>query len=286
MEIVIDAELESYLPGVPLETEDELERNLLAAGGAIDKLTAWKQEGKDEAILVDGHRRYRLCQKNQLPYDLRLLDFETKDDVKSWMDSYQASRRNMTEAQRAIVIARVYDRVRRRPGPNSDGSSGAREAAAQFGVTERTVYRATNYRDAVAKLPTDVQRKIERGELTPTVREVIELADLPEIHLRRVIREAEDPSDPRKLGEILWGEDGPPVERKAPNKPAQKKKPKPDTESGDEDWTDYYKEAFTLLGRFKDHLLSREMGHGLQKKCVELVDRIDSHLSDGRDVNA
>ena len=79
MEIRIDEGLRAYID--PL-TEDEsaaLERSLLAEG-CRDALVLWGD------LLIDGHNRYALCRKHNIPFETRQnTSFKSIEDVYLWM---------------------------------------------------------------------------------------------------------------------------------------------------------------------------------------------------------
>ena len=58
----------------------------------------------EEYIIVDGHNRYEICTRNNIPFRIdraTLEDFEERDDVKIWIIKNQFSRRNISTFQRA-----------------------------------------------------------------------------------------------------------------------------------------------------------------------------------------
>jgi len=62
---------------------------------------------------VDGHRRYRLAQKHGLQVEVDIRDFPDLTAALDWIDRNQIARRNLTDAQFAVVIGRIYERQKK-----------------------------------------------------------------------------------------------------------------------------------------------------------------------------
>ncbi len=61
MDIVVNEELKAYIDPLTPDEHEALERSLLAEG-CRDALVLWGD------ILVDGHNRYGICRKHDLPF--------------------------------------------------------------------------------------------------------------------------------------------------------------------------------------------------------------------------
>jgi transposase-like protein len=100
MNIVINETLRAYID--PL-TEDEyaaLERSLLAEG-CRDALVLWND------ILVDGHNRYSICRKHDIPFQtVQNKTFQSLDDVYLWMIDNHLGRRSVSDFQRGVLALR------------------------------------------------------------------------------------------------------------------------------------------------------------------------------------
>ena len=94
-QLTIDQEFKALIP--PLTTEErELLESSLKSEGCRDALVVWK----DHNILIDGHNRYELCSKSNLPYQTIEREFETREDVIVWIARNQMARRNITQFSR------------------------------------------------------------------------------------------------------------------------------------------------------------------------------------------
>lgn len=106
MEITILPELENLLPELSEKEKYNLEE-LLLANGCEEPLDIWQHDGKN--ILIDGHNRYALCQKNNISFQTRLKHFESIEDVKEYMMQKQLARRNLTDMQKTYFIGVLYE---------------------------------------------------------------------------------------------------------------------------------------------------------------------------------
>lgn len=190
-DLIVLPELLTYLPGTPKATDESLERSLLASGRALDPIKVWKGRG----IIVDGHRRYALCQKLRLPYEIQEIEFADLDAVKAWMDLYQSCRRNLDSLQLAVVIDRIVERkkasgeIKIGRGAIPGNMVAAKQSIAkELGVSERTVHRAVETAKALKTLPEDVKLDVEALPGKKTQAAVQKLAALPPEEQREVIQ--------------------------------------------------------------------------------------------------
>jgi len=125
MTIIINETLRAYID--PL-TEDEaaaLERSLLAEG-CRDALVLWGE------ILVDGHNRYRICQKHGIAFQtVQNTSFKTMDDVYLWMIDNHLGRRSVSDFQRGILALRKKEIVAMRRARKTQAALAADEAGAK-----------------------------------------------------------------------------------------------------------------------------------------------------------
>ena len=99
-ELTIDPELKSLLPELTKEERWQLELSLID-NGCLSPLTAWNK------IILDGHNRFELCQKHNLPFEVKELTFPSKAEAQTWMLKNQLARRNLTPFQRASIVLQL-----------------------------------------------------------------------------------------------------------------------------------------------------------------------------------
>lgn len=104
--VIVDEEFKSLIPPLAAEEYEQLEANILAEG-CRDALVIWK--GRN--ILVDGHNRYAICARHDLPYKTVMREFESREDVVVWMIRNQLARRNITPYARGELALRLKDAI-------------------------------------------------------------------------------------------------------------------------------------------------------------------------------
>lgn len=101
----IDPEFLDYLPILSEKDDNELLVELLQ-DGCRDRILVWDEPN----VVVDGHRRVRLCQQHNVSYRVEYRSFKDRAAVKEWMRRNQLfGRRNLTDAQRSYLIGKEYE---------------------------------------------------------------------------------------------------------------------------------------------------------------------------------
>lgn len=170
--ITILKEVREYI--IPLSDEElfQLEKNLLSEG-CREPLTVW-QKNPNQLVLIDGHNRYKICEKHNIPFKLREVSFKDLDEVKLWMVENQMGRRNLTPDQMSYYRGLKYLALKKQKGGyknvKSKGQSDTSTSeilAAQFNVSESTVKRDAKFAqglEIVAASNPRLKMKILTGE--------------------------------------------------------------------------------------------------------------------------
>ena|GEM_PF-4858040 len=172
----IDQDFKAYLGSCSELSDQELEKQLLAEGRPRDKLVAWN------GYLVDGHRRYAICVKYGLPYEVLELDLPDKKAVLQWMWANQECRRNWTAKDRAKHLAMLAIRKTETLEPRQGTDKVLADVAKATGVCSRTVRRAKDYVKALDSLDEAVLACGDIGKGTAA-----ELAKLPKVRQREIV---------------------------------------------------------------------------------------------------
>jgi hypothetical protein len=168
----IDEEFKNLIsPPVPDETK-QLEENIIKEG-CRDSLVTWN------GILIDGHNRYTICTKHNIPFKTVEMYFETREDVIDWIVDNQLGRRNITDVGR------------------SDRNFGAEKSSTpktseilgeQHKVSEKTIREDGLFAEAVDKIGESIGETIKQDILTKKIklpkREIINVSKLPK-HLQK-----------------------------------------------------------------------------------------------------
>lgn len=90
--IEIDEEFKNLIPPLTTEEYKLLEEQCIKQGIRVP-LTVWNTDGK--TILIDGHNRYQIAQKHNLPYTTEEEHFESRNEAIVWICDNQLGRRNI-----------------------------------------------------------------------------------------------------------------------------------------------------------------------------------------------
>jgi hypothetical protein len=147
---------------------EKLKENL-KANGCRDPLIVWKK------TILDGHRRYKICEELKLPFETVEYEFADRTEAKIWMIKNQRSRRNLDESQRAMLAVRLEalyaEDAKNRQGTRTDlgkkfdkseAGHSAKKAADDMGVSYQTVCYAKN---VITKGIPDLAKLVESGKV-------------------------------------------------------------------------------------------------------------------------
>jgi len=151
----IDKEFKSLIPPLKPEELAQLEQNILAEG-IREPLCVWGD------IILDGHNRYAIAQKYNLPFEVTRFDFADRETAKLWIINNQLGRRNLTPQQMAYLIGKRYEMEK-----SIQGGTGA---------NQYTNNEQTGQNDLSAKLDTADRIANETGVSPKTVKRDAEYA--------------------------------------------------------------------------------------------------------------
>ncbi len=177
--IVILEELKNFIPSLNPEEYDSLEQSIIANGcrtplliwnttqGVIDANSANPDE--PAFVLFDGHHRYEICRKHGIDFQIDLMSFASKEEVKDFMIDFQVGRRNMTPEQLSYLRGLKYQRLKSKQGgarlTAEDGTSfdTAEKLADEFKVSTATIKRDAVFVEGLDKIATELKNDILAG---------------------------------------------------------------------------------------------------------------------------
>lgn len=142
-DIIIDPEFENILDAYD---NSALEQELIDSGGPSDALVVWKEEN----ILIDGHNRYRICEKHGLAFGCRFKSFPNREEALIYAIKLQDTRRNMTEFQRAASIRKRQELYAKLQGISK--TEAIEEVAKEENISKRTAYRSVQLAKSMENL--------------------------------------------------------------------------------------------------------------------------------------
>ena len=87
---VVLPEMEQLLPPLSAEQFSSLERDILESGCYAPIVV------NEELVIVDGHNRFRICEKHGLPFRMLVFSFADLLEAKQWALETQRGRRNLS----------------------------------------------------------------------------------------------------------------------------------------------------------------------------------------------
>ncbi|BDD02512.1 ParB N-terminal domain-containing protein [Persicobacter psychrovividus] len=178
MTLDILPELDLLIPRPSQEEVELLEESILAEG-LREPISIWKHNSKQ--IIVDGHNRYAILKRHNLPLEVNILHFQDIEEVKDWMINTQLGRRNLTDEKRAYLIGMKYEREKKQQGrkkkldeekrkdfPLLEGNTSnisAKTIANQVNQSDRTIRNYASFYRGVNLLSTEMQSDLLEGNI-------------------------------------------------------------------------------------------------------------------------
>ena len=105
MDITIDPRIRDLFPPLTDEEFANLEREILDDGKINEPLVTY------DGVLLDGHHRYKIAKKHNIPYEVIEKDFADWGDALGWARRHQKARRNLNKTQDALLVADIEELV-------------------------------------------------------------------------------------------------------------------------------------------------------------------------------
>ena len=188
--IIIDQEFKSFLPMLNKETYESLEANILQ-NGCRDSLVLWGD------ILIDGHNRYAICTRHNIPFNTVQKEFGSREEVLIWIITTQMSRRNLTLAQLRYYRGKHYEAEKKIQG-GSNRFTGEKQKGNSYlfekkgntaellgkkynvaGKTIRSDAKVAMAIDTIGETSPEAKRKILTSEANITKKALEELLNKP-----------------------------------------------------------------------------------------------------------
>ena len=177
-DMIVDAEFAALIPPLSAEERQQLEENIVEHGGARDPLVVWASKGK--LTILDGHNRYEICTRLELPFDIEEMRFSDRSHAEEWIIRNQFGRRNLSAYVRTQLALRLEQTIaaRSRQGERTDlsakspkGNDGldTREEIARLaGVGSNTVssVKKIDAAEKAGKVDSETVAKLRTGEVS------------------------------------------------------------------------------------------------------------------------
>ena len=143
MELKIDEEFKTLIPPLSADEFDQLKQNIIS-DGCREPLVVWN------GVIVDGHNRYNICTKNDIPFKVLKKQFEDRNEVIRWIIMNQFGRRNLTPYQRSELAIRLKPLVEMKAKENQKLSEGRGKKGCQ--ISDNLIQNKIDTKKELAKL--------------------------------------------------------------------------------------------------------------------------------------
>jgi N6-adenosine-specific RNA methylase IME4 len=166
--LVIDKEFKGLIPPLTNEEFNQLEQNCIK-DGILESIKVWQN------VIIDGHNRHEIANKNGLDFTITELSFENRTDAIEWIILHQLGRRNLTEEQKAYLRGKRYENEKLKgttlnqytksaEGQNVLQQKTAEKLASEYGVSDKTIKRDADFAKGVDLLPEEKRSDVLSGK--------------------------------------------------------------------------------------------------------------------------
>jgi site-specific DNA-methyltransferase (adenine-specific) len=163
--LVIDKEFKGLIPPLTNEEFNQLEQNCIK-DGILESIKVWQD------VIIDGHNRHEIANKNGLDFTVTELSFENRTDAIEWIILHQLGRRNLTEEQKAYLRGKRYENEKLRHGgdrkkesnPQNEDLKTSEKLAAEYNVSKATIERDADFAKGVDLLPEERRSDVLSGK--------------------------------------------------------------------------------------------------------------------------
>ena len=185
----IKEKFKNLIPPLTSLEYEQLEENIIK-NGCREPICIWNE------TIIDGHNRYEICHKNEIPFFIQEVpDIGTDEEAVVWICANQLGRRNLSEESRKILIGERYNaelivnakknnhghnqysvnKEIRKPASHAT----AEKIAKEYNISEASVRRYAQYSkvmNTMSETNPELFKQIKDGYLKFTREEIIKMA--------------------------------------------------------------------------------------------------------------
>ena len=144
-EYKINPELNEVLPELSGADYKALEQSLLTEGYKGAPIMVWGD------IIVDGHNRYEICNKHNIAYEVKEIEFGSKEEAIIWMVRQQLGRRSLTPLQRIAIVEKYRPFYKKKAKENMSLGGGDKKSGLENSTNPISVEKKIDVREELAK---------------------------------------------------------------------------------------------------------------------------------------
>lgn len=194
-----NSEFELLIPPLSEAQYEQLELDIFE-NGCKEPILIWND------LIIDGHKRYAICQKWEIPFTTDSLEFDSHEDALVWVCQTQLQRPKLSSEYKKYLIGKMYDAeviLGIKNPVESDASSDcfsrlnkqgepmnkyktAMRIGNDYNISHVTVYKYSQYSNAldiILEKSRDLVERILSGNLKISHSNLVELSRLSKEHL-------------------------------------------------------------------------------------------------------
>lgn len=199
-ELRVNPNFKNLIPPLSPAKYAMLEKDL-RNNGCHDPIVTWN------GLIIDGHNRYEICRKHNIPFSHENLFFADKEEVISWICKKQLEREDICDAARKYLIGKLTitekEIVEKKKGKESSDESpdskqnvlmqvGIFSHSAMSTVVKYTLFARTM--DTIFRKAPDLTRGVLSGKYRMSHESAIQISKLPRPKMQELVRRvAESP---------------------------------------------------------------------------------------------
>lgn len=142
---VVLPEMEQLLPPLSGEQFSALESDILENGCYAPIIV------NEDIIIIDGHNRFRICEKHGLPYKMLAFSFTDLLEAKQWALDTQKGRRNLDKWELGQIALRLKPDIEARAKANQSAAGGDRSDKGALSVNSPKALQPIDTRKEMAQ---------------------------------------------------------------------------------------------------------------------------------------
>ena len=146
---VVLPEMEELLPSLSAEQFSALESDILENGCYAPVIV------NEDMVIIDGHNRFRICEKHGLPFRMLVFSFADLLEAKQWALDTQKGRRNLDKWELGKIALKLKPDIEARARRNMSAGGGNQ--------------KSEDAKSGLATLPNPISTVDTRKELADTV---------------------------------------------------------------------------------------------------------------------
>lgn len=211
----INPEFESLQTMCSEEYLKELEEDIIK-NGLSHSLLEW------QGYLIDGHKRYKICKKNNIPFNVNTIPFNDKLTVLEWICNRNLQKDDLSEEYRKYYIGKIFwlknkaniaykkiNSVGKHDDNNLNRADIAHQIGMDFNVSFGTILKYGIYSNSIDNIrlkEPEIAKAILLGKINVSHKNVVEISQLSSDDLHLIKNYCCEHDEHRLTYQEIWTE--------------------------------------------------------------------------------